>query len=422
MKITEKLNSLGVSNDICNYIDSLDDKLKSKAFAICKDNVSINLDELKIYVPNKVKKSNLYNDKIMSLPKKYRELANEMSEINDIDRVISAAKEYEKKKTKLKHQHIEHYSSLKELTDDIGGIIGDNDVLCNKIYEDDTYLCVRIDSLEASIKYGKGTKWCLTSKSDPYFYDYLSDNVIYFIINKKKNSLNDTNAKICFLCNDTSVKHKKYADSYGYEYYFDAKNTTLPSIWSTEDFGIVKLYEEVLIPLIKDDYFAFKKTPLYKLHRSNCLSYEDVQSIEKIIGKEKICKEIYKGNITLRGKIDVSFYPENFKHNYYTLNTLSKNSLLEIIDKKVSQKKTIGHEVHAIPKNALQRLISAKMNNDALYYMIRNIRINHLHKLIDKINNKEYLYEMYNRYKRKHDPKFAKYIKEIKKKIKEVSK
>jgi len=64
-----------------------------------------------------------------------------------------------------------------------------------KIYEDDNWLVLKINTYEASVKYGKGTEWCITgNNSDQGRVDFNHhtkdfDATIYFFLNKKnKNS------------------------------------------------------------------------------------------------------------------------------------------------------------------------------------------------------------------------------------------
>ena len=55
-----------------------------------------------------------------------------------------------------------------------------------KIYEDSSWLVLRIDTYEASKKYGKSTSWCISSNDDCSHFDNYSDlNDIYFYIDKK---------------------------------------------------------------------------------------------------------------------------------------------------------------------------------------------------------------------------------------------
>lgn len=62
-----------------------------------------------------------------------------------------------------------------------------------KIYEDERWLVLKINSFEASVKYGKHTQWCITGtnsgmdggRSD---WNYHSDNDMYFFIDKQKDT------------------------------------------------------------------------------------------------------------------------------------------------------------------------------------------------------------------------------------------
>lgn len=57
-----------------------------------------------------------------------------------------------------------------------------------KVYEDDEYLLVQPLSKEASIYYGKGTRWCVSSLHDNAFDSYTeNDGYFIFLINKKTN-------------------------------------------------------------------------------------------------------------------------------------------------------------------------------------------------------------------------------------------
>jgi hypothetical protein len=54
------------------------------------------------------------------------------------------------------------------------------------IYEDEKVLMLKPLSFEASMKYGSGTKWCTSMKSDPeYFYRYSKNGILIYVINKE---------------------------------------------------------------------------------------------------------------------------------------------------------------------------------------------------------------------------------------------
>ena len=54
------------------------------------------------------------------------------------------------------------------------------------IFEDDEYLVIKPLNLDSARKYGRGTKWCTSSRDANYFYDY-SRGVLIYIIGKGNN-------------------------------------------------------------------------------------------------------------------------------------------------------------------------------------------------------------------------------------------
>ena len=54
-----------------------------------------------------------------------------------------------------------------------------------KIFENDDFLCVRVDDKPAMITYGSNTKWCTTMKDQHYYEDYVTQgNDFYILITK----------------------------------------------------------------------------------------------------------------------------------------------------------------------------------------------------------------------------------------------
>ena len=54
------------------------------------------------------------------------------------------------------------------------------------LHTDDEWLVLKPLSMEASVNYGYGTKWCTSMKnSNSYFYRYSRDGVLLFVINRK---------------------------------------------------------------------------------------------------------------------------------------------------------------------------------------------------------------------------------------------
>lgn len=99
-------------------------------------------------------------------------------------------------KNKIKNNDLSRLKSFDELSEEI--IYADNKISFEEIdkqiiniYEDDEWKIIKPLSRAASIKYGKGTKWCVSSVSSDYFIDYATRGLLIFVINKQK-----TKAKI----------------------------------------------------------------------------------------------------------------------------------------------------------------------------------------------------------------------------------
>jgi len=54
------------------------------------------------------------------------------------------------------------------------------------VFEDDEYLVIKPLNLDSARKYGRGTKWCTSSRDANYFYDY-SRGVLLYVIGKGNN-------------------------------------------------------------------------------------------------------------------------------------------------------------------------------------------------------------------------------------------
>ena len=55
----------------------------------------------------------------------------------------------------------------------------------DKVYEDSNWLVLKINTYEASVKYGKNTEWCISGYDGSEYFDDFSDSDIYFFIDKK---------------------------------------------------------------------------------------------------------------------------------------------------------------------------------------------------------------------------------------------
>ena len=97
MKLTSKLQSIKVNNNVCEYIGLLPSNLTRKAFSICLESPTISLSEIKRLVPTSSARNAIsYCPEIMGLPKKYRAWAALQCKCNEIGEVLRVIKLHER--------------------------------------------------------------------------------------------------------------------------------------------------------------------------------------------------------------------------------------------------------------------------------------------------------------------------------------
>jgi len=161
------------------------DLLKKKYNNISSDDI----EEIYSLDPSKTKK---YSNWMV------RQFANGYS-LKDIHSIII---DFEKKQKLLSKQDIEQYKTLDTLKSALSDVSSKSEEKrktkkegSKKIYEDDEVLVIRLDSKEACVIYGKGSKWCIAQKEEEYYERYKSNNVIfYFLLSKIYND--SINSKI----------------------------------------------------------------------------------------------------------------------------------------------------------------------------------------------------------------------------------
>jgi hypothetical protein len=94
-------------------------------------------------------------------------------------------------KGQVKNSDINQYKTLNDISLEL---IKVEEVLSGKkvtpiqeiIFEDDNYLIIKPLNLDSARKYGRGTKWCTSSRDANYFYDY-SRGILIYVIGKGGN-------------------------------------------------------------------------------------------------------------------------------------------------------------------------------------------------------------------------------------------
>ena len=113
---------------------------------------------------------------------------------------------------RLQKRDINQYKTLKELENAIKDLPESKTKEkarvksegAKKLWENDTHALFRIETRDACIQYGKGTKWCITMKAHNYWESYkVGNNVFYFLIDKRQSEPENENVNF----GDVKVKH-----------------------------------------------------------------------------------------------------------------------------------------------------------------------------------------------------------------------
>ena len=104
-----------------------------------------------------------------------------------VDEIISLIDQFHKMKDKLKQKDLFKYETLGDLRSAFEELGKKEEIKiakqdAEKIYEDERFLVIFPKTKEASCKYGKDTRWCISAtESENYFYQYLMITMAYFI-------------------------------------------------------------------------------------------------------------------------------------------------------------------------------------------------------------------------------------------------
>jgi len=111
----------------------------------------------------------------------------------NVDIAVGLIKDFDKYQSQFPKKDINQYVSFIELESVVNHVIEkhkDKELAkqVDKIYEDENFSVLVPKTIEASCKYGSGTKWCTTVKNADHFKRYTSGKQgLYYIIRKKGN-------------------------------------------------------------------------------------------------------------------------------------------------------------------------------------------------------------------------------------------
>lgn len=109
--------------------------------------------------------------------------------------LVPTIQAFHENQPRFEKKDINQYKTLKELEDAVKALPESKTKEkarvksegSKKLWENDTHVLFRIETRDACIQYGKGTKWCITMRAHNYWESYKSgNNVFYFLIDKRQ--------------------------------------------------------------------------------------------------------------------------------------------------------------------------------------------------------------------------------------------
>ena len=335
-------------------------------------------DLVNVFVENDPSGNNKYLDWMVKTA-----LENE-----SVDSIIETINHFHRLLPRIKNKDINSYKTLSDLKFVVGEAIEAEEEKqvskqAKKIYEDEDGVIYAPFTVQASCKYGAGSKWCIAGKSDSrglntYFDDYSKHSNFYFFISKKLNA-------------NTSPRDYKYALQWRFDgsggielTWWDAQDNShsSPPSWVTpamikaaEDFNPIhkkiKLSAQLKSFIENPDYNQYKKY-------SDMLTPEQKSSvIDTIIKKGNLSSNtfsILSQDLTdsqkmdfitnyVKGQVNVSDY-RNMKDNLNVDQKLTLISVNPAILNNYDVMKELNEEFTEDQKYTLSRNIDTKQINN----------------------------------------------------------
>jgi hypothetical protein len=175
---------------------------------------------------------------------------NQDESIPTVDLILRVVDDFHKQLARIKNKDINSYKKIVDLQD-LQAVVDEAKKAeeekkvakqAKKVYEDDTAIIYAPFTVQASCKYGAGSKWCIAGKSNAdglnnYFDDYSRHSNFYFLINKKMNaSSNPRDYNFYFLINkkmNASSNPRDY--KYALQWRFDGSGNRELTWWDAQD-------------------------------------------------------------------------------------------------------------------------------------------------------------------------------------------
>lgn len=179
----------------------------------------------------------------------------------------------------------------------------------NVIFENDEWKIIRVESKEASCKYGSNTRWCISADHDNRYGDYSDNNYIYFVFDKNEEEIKQksTTYKIAVLVNKTNGDLR---------------------VWDAEDTEIkqIKFLDRFMRPLfnaIKKDSNTFRNKKTYEDLKDLFMNNTKIENIREYdLSYDNF--SFYPNSLTISGAYHETDSDVSYTGFFFDLNVLEQ--------------------------------------------------------------------------------------------------
>jgi len=447
------LRSLGLSEDVIQFIVSQPDEYKDAYVRKARKNPGITVQELgAVEITQPMDPVEIATQRYPNMQREIQQLVSadpagnnkyllwglqQLANGHNMADLIPTIQFFHNNIQKFPKKNIEQYDDLKEVEDIVKDISlqtssrqqkQEEKGQAEKLYEDDQYVLIRPDSKDACVYYGRDTKWCITMKNESFYERYAGSNVIfYFLINRNKSR--DALSKIAFAIQrgvDNSIVNIDIFNAHDQEIMDKDVSEAVPNYDNLKAMmkaDAINIPKGILVRMTLgeasdeevDEYLSlFDEKDLYNILISDLRNsrYNEVYEkyFYKLINNDSTkAAQIAKNYATLSKVLDyladnfindkdvISNVIRNINTESYTLEKIYKNvnSEFKLNDLLVLNKNTpnyIHTEIFNKQLSSMQSPRVGPLEQQRLSYSIEKLPVNILQKIIDEIKDNNVLF------------------------------
>lgn len=290
-------------------------------------------------------------------PKYYLWAVKQLIDNADITKLVPLLEQFDKTQSRLTEKDINKYKNLEQLNYTLNSL-GESKTKIKtqtktsgskKLFENDKYLLLRIESKGACIQYGNNTKWCITEQDKDYFKHYSLDGAkFYYWINKYPENTNDPLNKVAVAVTPDSIPLRPNQDvEHIGKFYLELYNALDIRVKTNEVPGLPEV-----LPIILKDAESYKQ--IYHDINTNPENYTN----DEYITKNEISK-LFKG-IWNNPEKYLNAEDPKIKQLLLTLSDKYPYSIVKLFESDNKQHNQIGY-------NLVTTLLEDIINNNSEY-------------------------------------------------------